>query len=178
MYAGRIAPEKGLPLLFDAFELVSEIRPDAKLMVVGDWEHNKSLRRRLAKMREKYQVILPCEQPHSQLGEYYEMADVFTFPSTTDTQALVLHEVALAGLPIVLADTELDLVVEPGINGEFGGTTPIAFAAALLKVIDRLADPAWADRARSRSQELAGQWSLESQAEAMMRIYEELSDRR
>ncbi|WP_412674041.1 glycosyltransferase [Corynebacterium belfantii] len=52
MYAGRIAPEKGLPLLFDAFELVSEIRPDAKLMVVGDWEHNKSLRRRLAKMRE------------------------------------------------------------------------------------------------------------------------------
>ncbi|MBG9258664.1 hypothetical protein I4J45_04210 [Corynebacterium belfantii] len=106
------------------------------------------------------------------------MADVFTFPSTTDTQALVLHEVALAGLPIVLADTELDLVVEPGINGEFGGTTPIAFAAALLKVIDRLADPAWADRARSRSQELAGQWSLESQAEAMMRIYEELSDRR
>ncbi|MFA1531380.1 glycosyltransferase [Corynebacterium belfantii] len=59
MYAGRIAPEKGLPLLFDAFELVSEIRPDAQLMVVGDWEHNKSLRCRLAKMREKYQVILP-----------------------------------------------------------------------------------------------------------------------
>lgn len=171
-------PGKGAATAFDAFELVSEIRPDAKLMVVGDWEHNKSLRRRLAKMREKYQVILPCEQPHSQLGEYYEMADVFAFPSTTDTQALVLHEVALAGLPIVLADTELDLVVEPGINGEFGGTTPIAFAAALLKVIDRLADPAWADRARSRSQELAGQWSLESQAEAMMRIYEELSDRR
>ncbi|QMV84822.1 glycosyltransferase [Corynebacterium hindlerae] len=177
MYAGRIAPEKGLTLLFDAFELVAEIRPDAQLMVVGDWEHTKSLRRRLAKMREKYQVILPGEQPHSELGAYYAMADVFAFPSTTDTQALVLHEAALAGLPIVLADTELDLVIEPGVNGEFGGATPIAFAAALLKVIDRLADPAWSDRARSRSQELAGQWNLESQAEAMMDIYEELSDR-
>ncbi|MFA1531382.1 hypothetical protein ACDL65_04795 [Corynebacterium belfantii] len=68
--------------------------------------------------------------------------------------------------------------MSPASTANSAAPPRFAFAAALLKVIDRLADPAWADRARSRSQELAGQWSLESQAEAMMRIYEELSDRR
>ena len=38
LYAGRIAPEKGIPLLAEAFSLVHAQRPDARLCVVGDWQ--------------------------------------------------------------------------------------------------------------------------------------------
>lgn len=174
MYAGRIAPEKGLPLLLDAFELVSEVRPDAQLMIVGDWTRYKKIRRKIESVSARCKVILPGEQRREDLGAFYGMADVFAFPSQTDTQALVLHEAALAGLPIVSADPELDLVIERGINGEIAVAAPIAFAAALLKTIDQLGSERWAARAHARSIELASQWSVNSQAEAMIDIYRQL----
>lgn len=175
MYAGRIAPEKSIGLLLDAFALVTEIRPDAQLMIVGNWENNPKLRKQIAKMRDKYNLILPGEQPREALGAFYGMADVFAFPSQTDTQALVLHEAALAGLPIVAVDSELGLVIDPGVNGEFAVPSPISLAAVLLRMIDRLEDPEWKEKASARSRELAGQWSIESQAEAMLEVYAELT---
>lgn len=175
MYAGRVAPEKSISLLLDAFVLVTEIRPDAQLMIVGNWEQHPKLRKQITKMKDKYNLILPGEQPRTDLGSFYAMADLFAFPSQTDTQALVLHEAALAGLPIVAVDSELNLVIEPGVNGEFSGPSPISLAAVLLRMIDRLEDPEWKAAASVRSKELAGQWSVHSQAEAMMKVYEELA---
>lgn len=178
LYAGRIAPEKGLPLLIDAFELVAARRPDAQLMVVGDWQRYPHIKKALAHARDRGRCILPGEQPRDALGAFYGMADVFAFPSQTDTQALVLHEAALAGLPIVAVDHELQLVLEPGVNGEQARPTPASLAAALLRVVDRLDDETWRARASARSVELASQWSIESQAATMLRLYEAVADRR
>ncbi|WIM68696.1 glycosyltransferase [Corynebacterium breve] len=175
MYAGRIAPEKGLTLLCDAFELVAEAIPDAQLMIVGDWTRYKKIRKRLEELRAGHNVLLPGEQPRESLGAFYGMADIFAFPSTTDTQALVLHEAALAGLPIVTADPELDLVIDPGVNGLIANDGPVAFAAALLRVINQLDDDTWRTRAAARSIELASQWSVESQAEEIIRLYQGLA---
>ncbi|MFV0430490.1 MAG: glycosyltransferase, partial [Arachnia sp.] len=129
LYAGRIAPEKGIPLLIDAFDLVRRNRPDATLMVVGDWQRNPRIKRLLADRETRGWVVLPGEQDREKLGAFYEMADVFAFPSQTDTQALVLHEAALAGLPIVSVDPGLQLVLEPGVNGELTRPTPASLAA-------------------------------------------------
>ena len=171
LYAGRIAPEKGIPLLVDAFTLVHAQRPDARLCVVGDWERYSHIRKVLAAGRDAGRIILPGEQKRDALGAYYGMADVFAFPSLTDTQALVLHEAALAGLPIVSVDHELQLVIEPGVNGEITRPTAASLAAGLLRVIDRLDDEDWTRNASRRSVQLASQWTIESQAQAMLQIY-------
>lgn len=175
LYAGRIAPEKGIPLLADAFTLVHAQRPDARLCVVGDWERYSHIKKVLEAGRKAGRIILPGEQKREALGAYYGMADVFAFPSQTDTQALVLHEAALSGLPIVSVDHELTLVLEPGVNGEITRPTAASLAAGLLRVIDRLDDAAWVARASARSIELASQWTIASQAQAMLDIYEELA---
>ncbi|WP_296140043.1 glycosyltransferase [uncultured Tessaracoccus sp.] len=178
LYAGRIAPEKGLPLLVDAFELVHAQRPDAKLVVVGDWQRYPKVKKALAASRDRGHCILPGEQRREALGAFYQMADVFAFPSQTDTQALVLHEAALAGLPLVTVDHELRLVLDPGVNGELARPTPASLAAGILRVLRRLEDPAWKNRARRRSIELASQWTIQSQADAMLRLYELVADGR
>ena len=175
LYAGRIAPEKGIPLLADAFTLVHAQRPDARLCVVGDWERYSHIRKVLAAGRDAGRIILPGEQKRDALGAYYGMADVFAFPSLTDTQALVLHEAALAGLPIVSVDHELQLVIEPGVNGEITRPTAASLAAGLLRVIDRLDDEDWTRNASRRSVQLASQWTIESQAQAMLQIYAEVA---
>lgn len=176
MYAGRVAPEKGFGLLLDAFELVTEIRPEVQLMIIGNWEQNPKIARRISRMRDRHNLILTGEKPRAELGSYYAMADLFAFPSQTDTQALVLHEAALAGLPIVAVDSELDLVIEPGVNGAFASPSPISFASVILRMIDNLDNPQWSERASARSKELAGKWTVESQAEEMIALYQQLAE--
>ena len=175
LYAGRIAPEKGIPLLCEAFELVAAQRPDARLMVVGDWERYPRIKRVLAHGKKRGNVLLPGEQKRDALGAFYGMADVFAFPSQTDTQALVLHEAALAGLPIVSVDPGLQLVLEPGVNAELTRPTAASLAAGLMRIINKLDDPVWRERASETSKRLAGQWTIESQAVEMLALYEQVA---
>ena len=142
-YVGRIAPEKGLPLLCEAFELVVAQRPDAQLMVVGDWQRYPKIAKVLDAGRRHGHILLPGEQRRESLGAFYEMSDLYAFPSQTDTQALVLHEAALAGLPIVSVDPGLQLVLEPGVNAELASPTPASLAAAILRIIEKLPDAEW-----------------------------------
>lgn len=176
LYAGRIAPEKGIPLLVDAFELVAAQRPDARLMVVGDWERYPRIKKVLAHGAKRGNVILPGEQKREALGAFYGMADIFAFPSQTDTQALVLHEAALAGLPIVSVDPGLQLVLEPGVNAELTRPTAASMAAGLMRVINKLDDADWRARASETSKRLAGQWTIESQSVAMLNLYEQMAE--
>ena len=147
LYAGRIAPEKGIPLLVEAFNLVHAQRPDARLCVVGDWQRYPKIRKVLADGAAAGRIILPGEQKRDALGAFYGMADLFAFASQTDTQALVLHEAALAGLPIVTVDHELMLVIEPGVNGEIARPTAASLAAGMMRIIDKLPDEQWRARA-------------------------------
>lgn len=177
LYAGRIAPEKDIPLLVEAFQLLATQRPDARLLVVGDWERYPRIKRILAHGAAAGNVILPGEQPREKLGAFYGMADVFAFPSQTDTQALVLHEAALAGLPIVSVDPGLQLVLQPGVNGELVRPTAASMAAGLMRALDNLQDPVWKARAGETSRRRAGQWSIASQAAEMLRLYGVVADR-
>ncbi len=178
LYAGRIAPEKGIPLLCDAFELVVAQRPTARLMVVGDWQRYPKIAKVLDEGRQRGYIILPGEQKRDALGAFYEMADLFAFPSQTDTQALVLHEAALAGLPIVSVDPGLQLVLEPGVNSALARPTAASLAAGMLRVMDQLEQPGWRERAAETSRRLARQWSIDSQAQQMLHLYQEVADGR
>lgn len=175
-YVGRIAPEKGIPLLLDAFEWVREEIPDAELMIVGEWrDAPPTLRRMLTRAARRGGVNLVGMVPRDQLGPFYASADVFAFPSTTDTQALVLHEAAHAGLPIVSADPELHLVIDDGVNGALARPTPAALGRALVRVLRQLDDPAFAARAHARSREMASWWSIDHQSREMVGFYEDVA---
>ncbi|WP_040158765.1 glycosyltransferase [Nigerium massiliense] len=175
IYVGRIAPEKGIGLLLEAFEWVREEVPDAELMVVGDWRKSQSLKQKLSRARRRGGVTLVGQVPRDRLRPYYESADVFAFPSLTDTQALVLHEAAHAGLPIVSVDHELRLVIDEGVNGLFARPTPESFARALVSMLRKLKDPDFKARAQARSHEMAGWWTIDHQSEEIVRLYEDLA---
>lgn len=175
LYVGRIAPEKGIGLLLEAFEWVREDLPNAELMIVGDWRASTSLEGKLRRARQKGGVTLVGQIPREKLGPYYASGDVFAFPSTTDTQALVLHEAAHAGLPIVSVDHELRLVLDEGVNGAIARPTPESLARQLVMMLKRLEDPAFAETAHARSREMAGWWTIAHQSQAIIELYETLA---
>ena len=103
LYVGRIAPEKNLPLFLDAAV------PGHKV-VVGDGPDLEALRKRYP------EVTFLGALTGEALARAYCSADVFVFPSRTDTFGLVLIEALACGLPVAALPVPgpLDII---GVNG-------------------------------------------------------------
>jgi glycosyltransferase involved in cell wall biosynthesis len=104
LYVGRLAVEKNL----EAF-LSMPVRTGSKL-VVGDGPHLASLRARYPK------VHFAGARFGEELARHYASADVFVFPSRTDTFGLVLLEALAVGLPVAAYPVPgpLDVLGESG----------------------------------------------------------------
>ncbi|MEP6609090.1 MAG: glycosyltransferase family 1 protein [Burkholderiaceae bacterium] len=95
LYVGRLASEKNVPLAFEAFEAVRARIPAARFVVVGDGP----LRQKLA--RTYPNVIFTGTQRGAALAEHYASADIFLFPSLTETFGNVTLEALASGLLVV-----------------------------------------------------------------------------
>ena len=87
LYVGRLAVEKNVEA-FLALDL-----PGSKV-AVGDGPQAEELKRRFPK------VLFPGLKRGEELAAHYADADVFVFPSRTDTFGLVLLEALASGLPV------------------------------------------------------------------------------
>jgi glycosyltransferase involved in cell wall biosynthesis len=130
LYVGRLAAEKNVPLAFDAFEAVRARIPAARFVVVGDGP----LRKKLARAHPNAIFVGP--KRGAELAEYYASADIFLFPSLTETFGNVTLEALASGLLTVafragaaavhIDDCTSGILVEPNDSQGF-----IAGACAL-----------------------------------------------
>jgi glycosyltransferase involved in cell wall biosynthesis len=95
---GRLAPEKNLGVVVAAFEAMREHEPRTRLVLVGDGPERQRLANR-------------CPEAHfagvrhgADLAAHYASADVFLFPSTTETYGNVVPEAMASGLAVVAYD--------------------------------------------------------------------------
>jgi glycosyltransferase involved in cell wall biosynthesis/predicted metal-dependent phosphoesterase TrpH len=96
LYAGRITREKGVELLADAFLLAHAREPRLRLLLAGGGPEQERLRERLGE-RACFLGWLEGEQ----LARAYANADMFLFPSATDTFGQVILEAQASGLPVI-----------------------------------------------------------------------------
>jgi glycosyltransferase involved in cell wall biosynthesis len=73
--------------------------------------------------------------PHEEVPGYYAAADLFVFPSTTETQGLVIIEAMAAGLPVVAvrAPGSVDVLTEGG--GVLTENKPELFAREVVDIL-------------------------------------------
>ena len=144
---GRLANEKRLDLLVQALPQLTNVR----LVFVGDGPARPELERRLAGQPAHFTGYLRGEA----LATAYASADMFVFPSDTDTFGQVIREAMASGLPVVAARAggALDLVSE----GETGFLVPPGDAIGFQRCIARLA----ANPNQQRSMGLAGRQRAE-----------------
>ena len=155
LYAGRVAQEKNLELLLDAFARVVEQCPTAHLVLAGDGPTLPDLKVRAQRLGITDRVAFTGFLGHDELLPLYVAADVKAFASLTDTQGLVLVEAKVAGLPAVSVDAYgPSTIVRHEVDGLLCPNDAAAFAAALLRLLTddelrrRMADAARADAAR------------------------------
>ena len=109
---GRMAPEKNLEQVLNAFEALRWMNDKIKLVMVGD-----------GPLREQYQqrfpdIIFPGMLSQKDLSVYYASSDLFVFPSQTETFGNVTLEALASGIPVLAFDCAAARDwVEPGVNG-------------------------------------------------------------
>lgn len=119
----RFAPEKNFPLVIQAFQAMRAVRPDARLVLVGDGPLAEELR------RQNVGYVIAGRLVNGELSAHYASADIFLFPSLSETFGNVTLEAMASGLGIVaycyaaarehLRDGETAVLAESGDERAF-----------------------------------------------------------
>ncbi len=110
LYAGRVAVEKNI-------EAFCELELPGTKWVVGDGPAR-------ARLQSEYPDVRFFGMKHGrELAAFYQQADVFVFPSRTDTFGLVLIEAMACGTPVAAFPVTgpLDVVTDPCGRRAVGG---------------------------------------------------------
>lgn len=157
---GRLAPEKNLLLLVDAYERLRQVQPGSRLVLVGDGPMREALQERCP------DAVFAGMQRGEELAAHYASADLFAFPSLTETFGNVVLEAMASGLPVVAFDyaAAAQLLAEQ----RAGALAPLGDAEAFCRAVVELGRLPVALRALGRqAQQLA-------QAQSWTRIVQQL----
>ena len=131
LYVGRIAPEKNLGLAVQEFRAIRQCVPNARYVWVGDGP----ARAALAAAHPDF--IFAGVQREQALARHIASADLFPFPSLSETFGNVILEALAAGLPVVAyAEGAAREHVRNGVNGY---CIPSGHAQAFIDAAVRLA---------------------------------------
>jgi len=133
---GRLAPEKNLDTLMTAFEAIERGNARARLLVVGDGPLRAELQARCPG------AVFAGQRVGDDLAAHFASADLFLFPSLTETFGNVTTEAMASGLPVVAFDyAAAAQLIRSGDNGVL---VPFADVPAFVRSAVELAG----DRAR------------------------------
>jgi glycosyltransferase involved in cell wall biosynthesis len=144
LYVGRIAPEKNLELAVQAFRAMQQQVPNARYVWVGDGPARAAI-----EAANPDFIFAGVQRGHA-LAAYFASADLFPFPSLSETFGNVILEALAAGLPVVAynegaAREHLDngtngYCVESGNAAEFiAATVRLASNPGLIRHMGRAA---------------------------------------
>lgn len=131
LYVGRMAAEKNLPLVIESFLEIQKRIPDFRGVLVGDGP-------KLAEVKKLHpQFIYAGVRRGEELAEFYASADLFLFPSITETFGNVTLEAMASGLGVVAYDYAA--ARQHIVPGENGFAVPFDDSEAFVRMALRVA---------------------------------------
>ena len=98
LYVGRISKEKNLDVLANAYRRLRDEGLPIELLLVGHGPYSEALAETLP------DAIFTGYLRGTELAAAYASADIFAFPSTTDTFGNVIIEAQASGVPVIVSD--------------------------------------------------------------------------
>ena len=132
LYVGRIAREKNLEMLVRAFSAIVTRHPGARLLLVGGGPALAEMEQLVSRLGLAGSVKFLGMLRRDRIDPIYAAADVFVFPSTTETQGIAICEAMSAGLPVVAVNAGgIPENIQPGIDGFLTRDDPDEFAGRI-----------------------------------------------
>jgi glycosyltransferase involved in cell wall biosynthesis len=154
LYVGRVAAEKNVELALRAFVAGRRLRPEMRMIVVGDGPQRQLLQHRFPEAQ------FVGVQHGEALAQHYASADLFLFPSLSETFGNVTLEAMASGLAVVAFATAAAAEhVRDGENGVLASPDdPASFVAATSRAL-ALEEGRWQLRVQARMQALGADWA-------------------
>ncbi|MBO0862986.1 MAG: glycosyltransferase [Chloracidobacterium sp.] len=168
LYAGRLSPEKNVPLLIDTLERSG---PDFMLIVAGDGPLAGVLENE-AKIRAPGRVrLLGHIGDRAKLIRLYADCDAFIHPNPREPFGIAPLEAMAAGLPLVAPNAGGVLSYADETNAWLAEPNGESFAAATRAVFD---DPATRKDKLARARWTAQRYQWRVVADSFFQLYDEL----
>ncbi|AYH43017.1 glycosyltransferase family 1 protein [Azoarcus sp. DN11] len=170
VWVGRVAPEKNLPLVLEAFAAIRRQDPKARLVIVGDGPLRKSLQ------ETHPDVVFAGARRGEDLATHYASGDLFLFPSLSETWGNVTLEAMACGLCVVAYDhAAASEVISSGCDGLLvkPGAAAAFVAESVLAASDTGLRARLAAAARRRSESMDWERIHDRFASALQRVVDE-----
>lgn len=175
VFSGRIAPEKNLEFLFQAFAGVSQILPNVQLLIIGGGqkEHLEEIKPLPNELGIQDRVRFVGMIPYDHLPSYLAMCDAFVTASVTEVHPLSVIEGMATGLPVLGIDSPG--VGDSIVDGETGllATNDIASFTARLTYLCMNKD--LRTKMGLAAREASTQYDIERTTKIMLGHYERLT---
>jgi glycosyltransferase involved in cell wall biosynthesis len=170
---GRLAEEKNVDLTLRAFVEVRRRDQGVMLLVAGGGPALETMRQTARDLGIGDAVRFAGYLARGDVFRCAAEADVFLFPSVTDTQGIVIVEAMALGVPCVATDSAaVRGLVIAGRNGLLTQNDPGAFAGAVLQL---LADPDLRARMGHAARETAAGYAAAPLAGRLLGLYEKVT---
>jgi glycosyltransferase involved in cell wall biosynthesis len=174
---GRLATEKSVAVLVEAFAVAAARDPRLRLVLIGDGPSAGATAERATASDLAGRVALPGRLPRLDALAAVAGADLFAFASQTETQGLVLAEALTVGLPVVaLAGPGVEDSVRDGLDGVVVRTpSGDDFAVRLGEALGSLAaDPQRRHAMAAAARDGAGRFDVARRIAETVALYREL----
>ena len=106
LFVGRIASEKNVEFLIHNHSSLLKVNKNIKLLIVGDGPDLDNYKKLASKNKISDKVIFTGKVAWKDIPLYYNIGDIFTTASHTETQGLTVIEAMASSLPVVALDDE------------------------------------------------------------------------
>lgn len=169
IYVGRLAKEKNLDFLLEAFAQVRQRVPRAWLVFVAGGPERAHLEARARELGIGPRLIMTGVLPYERVIDAYAGADLFVFASQTETQGMVIGEAMAAGLPVVaVAASGVTDLVRDGVDGYL---TPHQLAPFVERVVELLEHPEQRRQMGAEARRQAETISVARTTDALLEVY-------
>ena len=134
VYAGRIAPEKNIGFLLQAFAGIAQLIPNLYLMIVGGGQKQfeEEIQNLIAQLGISSRVRSTGMSAYEDIPSYLSMCDIFVTTSVSETFGMSTVEAMSAGLPVMgIRSAGISDLVEEGKTGLLSSEDMAAFTAKL-----------------------------------------------
>lgn len=174
-FIGRLSKQKAPEVMLEAFHLVSQHCPQARLVMIGSGPMEEQIRAQVRQLALESRVRLLGDVVAT---EYMSAMDLFCLPSRYEGMPYVLLEALAAGLPIVATNVGgVAMTVEHGRNGLIVPPCPrfMSSAEPLAAALRELAsDTEKRAQFAAVSAERSEQFSIEAMVTGTIAIYRQV----
>lgn len=139
LFISRLIERKGLQYLIPRINDIEQISgKNIRLLIVGDGPYRSALEKIMMDYNLEEKIVFYGEKNKKELLCYYQMGDIFVFPSKKEGMPNAVLEAMSCGLPIVMSPCQgSDELVENEWNGLIASEELDKFYEAVIELLNK-----------------------------------------